>query len=181
MATPPSAWQCVRDPQTERDYWWNTATNETAWEKPAEAAPQPLSAEADAGLSNEALDTLFIDYILTPQAKFDYPSPSAAFMELVEEHRAAIYERADSYFEFLNRSIDATADGGPPVSRSAGAPPLPVEAERTQSAAAAGIAMFDDENMRWNTGVLVMTRKAALESIRARLSNPALRDANPAF
>ena len=99
----------------------------------------------------------------------------------MESHRAAIYERADNYFEFLNRSIDATPAGGPPVNRSAGAPPLPVETERTQSAAAAGIAMFDDENMRWNTGVLVMTRKEALESIRARLSNPGLRDANPAF
>lgn len=93
----------------------------------------------------------------------------------------AIYERADSYFEFLNRSIDATPAGGPLVSRSADAPPLPVELERTQSAAAADIAMFDDDNMRWNTGVLEMTRKEALESIRARLSNPGLRNANPAF
>lgn len=99
----------------------------------------------------------------------------------MESHRAAIFERRDNYFEFLNRSIDAAPAGGPPVSRSAGAAPLPVELEHTQSAAAAGIAMFDDNNMRWNTGVLVMTRKEALESIRARLSNPGLRDANPAF
>jgi hypothetical protein len=74
---PLAAWQRVRDAQTERDYFWNTETNETAWELPAQAAAEPAACE---GLSNEELDTLFVDYILTPAAKFDYPSPSAAFM-----------------------------------------------------------------------------------------------------
>jgi hypothetical protein len=64
----------VRDAETQRDYYWHTVTNQTAWELPAEAAT------VEPGLTNEALDTLFVDYILTPQAKFDYPAPSAAFM-----------------------------------------------------------------------------------------------------
>lgn len=81
----------------------------------------------------------------------------------------------------LNAIIDATPAGGPPIQRSAGAAPLVEQAaSRRQSAAVAGIAMFSDENMRWNTDV-VLTRKEALESVRARLSNPGLRDANPAF
>ncbi len=98
----------------------------------------------------------------------------------MEAHRGAIYLRADSFFGFLNDAIDATPEGGPPIARSAGAAELPAEVARTQSAAAAGIAMFNDENMRWNTGV-AFTRREALESVRARLSSPALRDADPAF
>ena len=35
--------------------------------------------------------------------------------------------------------------------------------------------MFDDNNMRWND-IVVLTRREAVESIRARLSNPELRD-----
>ncbi len=100
--------------------------------------------------------------------------------DLVETHRVAIYERADNFFGFLNAVIDVTPEGGAPVTRSAGAPALVAEAVRRQSSAAAGIAMFADDNMRWNTEV-VLTRRAALESVRARLSNPGLRDANPAF
>ena len=98
----------------------------------------------------------------------------------MEAHRGAIYERSDNFYEFMNHLCETTPAGGPPVERSAGAPALAAEKERTQSAAAAGIAMFDDSNMRWNTEV-VLTRLEALESVRARLSNPGLRDANPAF
>jgi hypothetical protein len=102
-------------------------------------------------------------------------------MELVEANRAAIYDRADSFYEYLNAAIDTTPDGGPPIERSTGAAALPVEAaRRQQSAAAAGIAMMDDNNMRWNLEV-VLTKRQALDSVRARLSNPGLRDANPAF
>ena len=106
--------------------------------------------------------------------------PYATAQELVEAHRSAIYERRNNLYEHLNSLIEQTPAGGAPITRSADAPALAVEAARTQSAAAAGIAMFDDSNMRWNTDV-VLTRREALESIRARLSNPGLRDANPAF
>lgn len=174
-------WQRVNDAASGRDYFWNPATGVTAWELPDEATTATAVPAPDDGLSNAELETLFMDYILTPEAKFDYPSPSAAFMDLVETHRVAIYERADNFYTFLNAAIDATPDGGPPIERSAGAGSLPVEAtRRQQSAAAAGIAMMADDNMRWNTDV-VLTKRQALDSVRARLSNPGLRDANPAF
>lgn len=92
-------------------------------------------------------------------------------------------------------------------------------ASARQSAAAAGVAMFQKENMKWNNSVGVLTKKCVLrhelcwqpqedssiyamsnvraaadpyhrrlffpnreglESIRSRLSNPVLKDANPA-
>jgi hypothetical protein len=196
-----AAWQRLHDGASGRDYFWNTETQQTAWELPAGAGVGD-DTEAPAGPSNAQLCVLFLDYILTPQALFDYPSPSAEFMvrcpralhndaaceqacvvsqELVEANRGAIYERQDNFYAYLSDEIDATPAGGPPVTRSADAVALPVEAtRRVQSAAAAGIAMFADDNMRWNKQA-VLTRREALESVRARLSSPALRDANPAF
>jgi hypothetical protein len=69
-----AAWQRVHDAVSGKDYFWDTVTGQTAWELPgnaaadapaavAAAAPQPAAA---AGLTNEALETLFLDYILTP-------------------------------------------------------------------------------------------------------------------
>lgn len=74
--------------------------------------------------------------------------------------------------------MEATAPGGPPITRSAAAAPLQAEAARVQSYAAAAVPMFNEEGMRWNSTVQ-LTRREALESLRARLSNPGLRDADP--
>jgi hypothetical protein len=158
-------------------YWWHSETRETSWTAPSEAEDSAVSTT-----SNEALEVLFTDYLLTPAAKFDYPSPSTPFLDLVEAHRHAIYERHSPppFYEHVCRAAEETPAGGPPISRSEGSAELPFEEERKQSASAAAIPMFSDEGMRWNKSVS-LTRKQALESIRARLSNPGLRDANPAF
>lgn len=70
----------MHDAASGKFYFWNTETQATAWELPAEqaeaapaAAPATAAAVAldDAALSNDDLVQLFVDYILTPQAKFD--------------------------------------------------------------------------------------------------------------
>ena len=175
-----TAWQEARDVASGQTYYWHPETRETRW-----AAPPPApSASADAppsGESNEALLVLFLDYILTPQEKFDYPAPSAPFLELVEQHREALYERPDCFYLYVCQLAETEPAGGAAIARSAGAALLEAPAPvRAQSAGASAISMFNEEGMRWNT-VVSLTRKEALESIRARLSNPALRDANPAF
>ena len=79
---------CACDAASGRDYFWDAASGETAWELPGAApgaavdvVPAASATDADAaGLSNEALLVLFTDYILTPKARFDYPSPSSEFM-----------------------------------------------------------------------------------------------------
>jgi len=119
---------------------------------------------------------LFTDYILTPAARFDYPSPSAAFLALVERHRPAVYEAQRSFFDYLSDTLEHLPAGGPLVTRSAAAPALEAEPERQQqSESVASIPMFSDKGMRWNA-VTRLTRREALESIRARLSNPELKD-----
>ena len=71
------AWTRVTDASSGRDYFWNKSTGETAWEVPVSA---PNAAATAGHASNEALLELFLEYILTPAAKFDYPMPSASFM-----------------------------------------------------------------------------------------------------
>ena len=74
----------VVDPASNKAYWWDTDTNETRWEAPPDAA---APAPPPPGLGNEALLEVFLAYLLSPAAKFDYPAPSGAFMDLVEAHR----------------------------------------------------------------------------------------------
>ena len=71
-----ASWERVTDASSGRDYYWNKSTGETSWEVPDSAADGPDTAHA----SNEELLELFLEYILTPAAKFDYPMPSADFM-----------------------------------------------------------------------------------------------------
>jgi WW domain len=179
-----SAWQEARDAASGQTYYWHSETRETRWHAPhpaPSASPSASPGAQPSGESNEALLQLFLDYILTPQAKFDYPAPSAPFLELVEQHREALYERPDCFYLYVCQLAETEPAGGPAIARSAGAAPLEAPAPmRAQSAGASAISMFNEEGMRWNT-VVSLTRKEALESIRARLSNPALRDANPAF
>lgn len=86
----------------------------------------------------------------------------------MEAHRHAIYKREDCFYNYLTAEIERTPPGGEPLRSTA------AEA-RTQTSGAASVAMFDDNNMRWND-IVVLTRREAVESVRARLSNPELRD-----
>jgi hypothetical protein len=72
-----TTWERVTDASSGRDYYWNKSTGETSWEMPDSAPGAPGTATH---ASNEALLELFLEYILTPAAKFDYPMPGAAFM-----------------------------------------------------------------------------------------------------
>lgn len=60
---------------------------------PSAAAPSPAAA---ARKSNEELCAIFFDYLLTPNAKFDYPSPTSAFIDLVEDNRCSVLFVADA-------------------------------------------------------------------------------------
>ena len=171
------SWREARD-ANGTPYYWHAETLETRWEAP----PTNLDALPPHGESNEALLTLFVDYVQTPAARFDYPAPSAPFLELVEKHRHALYERPDCFYQHVCLLAETEPAGGPAIARSAGAAPLDAPAPaRVQDAGASAISMFNEEGLRWNSGAVSLTRKEALESIRARLSNPALRDADPAF
>jgi hypothetical protein len=109
--------------------------------------------------------------LFSPDARFDYPFASKAFVELVEAHRYAVYDRPGCFYEHLSLRIDAIPAGGALLE----APAAPAQSRRVQSSAVSGVAMFDDDNLRWNTTVR-LTQREALESIRARLANPDLRD-----
>lgn len=165
-------WTRVVDEATQQAYWWNTTTNETTWSVPEEAA-------ALRETSNDELLLLFFDYLFSPAAKYDYPSPSTSFLDLVEAHREKIYSGCEPFYAWLHDLTEATPPGGQIISPSDGSVPV-AEPEREQSTASADIAMFSETNLRWNKSVK-LTRREALESIRSRLSNPALRDADPAF
>ena len=129
-------------------------------------------------------------YLLSPEAMFDYPSPSAAFLELVEAHRYAIYERTPEqpFYLHLSDEIDA-CDGSEPLSgewlaaaatAAATAAAAAAAADEAQSDAVRDIAIMDRRQLNWNTSNAPLTRRQALESLRARLANPVVRDANPA-
>lgn len=166
-------WVEVADERGQR-YFWNQGTGETAWERPAvESSNQELEALFTACACSFACcwpRSRAAD-LFTPDARFDYPFASKAFTELVDEHRHAVYDRPACFYEHLSLRIDALPPGGALLD----APAAPVQQRRAQSTAVAGVAMFDEDNLRWNTTVR-LTQREALESIRARLANPDLRD-----
>jgi RING finger protein 113A len=95
-----SEWQTATDAASGKPYFWNTRTNETAWELPADAAPQPEAAAeaapAGATLSFEELEALLC------------ATQPVYLSKVVEPHRDAAF--SDAFTDFLTAKIAASAD-----------------------------------------------------------------------
>jgi hypothetical protein len=94
-----SDWQQAVDASSGKPYFWNTRTNETAWELPADAAPQPEPAAEAApasALSFEELEALLC------------ATQPVYLSKVVEPHRDAAF--SDAFTDFLTAKIAASAD-----------------------------------------------------------------------
>ena len=93
-----SNWQEAVDAASGKTYFWNTRTNETAWELPAAAAPAEPAAEAAAGpaLSFPELEALLC------------ATQPVYLSKVVEPHRDAAF--SDAFTEYLTEKIAASAD-----------------------------------------------------------------------
>jgi hypothetical protein len=95
-----SEWQPAVDASSGKTYYWNTRTSETAWELPADAAPQPEAAPAAppaaAQLSFEDLEELLC------------ATQPVYLSKVVEPHRDAAF--SDAFTDYLTAKIAASAD-----------------------------------------------------------------------
>ena len=96
-----SEWQQAVDASSGKTYFWNTRTNETAWELPA-AAPQPQpAAETPPARSEPQLSFPELEALLCA-------TQPVYLSKVVEPHRDAAF--SDAFTEYLTEKIAASAD-----------------------------------------------------------------------
>ena len=97
-----SEWQQAVDAASGKPYFWNTRTNETAWELPADTAPvEPVAEAAPASPSASSLSFSELEALLCA-------TQPVYLSKVVEPHRDAAF--SDAFTDFLTEKIAASSD-----------------------------------------------------------------------
>ncbi len=93
--------QATTDAATQRTYYWNTRTNETAWELPEAALPEPVAPVAPAEPAADALSFEALEELL-------YNTPPVYLSKVVEPHRDTAF--SDAFTDYLTAKIAAATE-----------------------------------------------------------------------